>query len=83
MSKSKINENVYNCMEKIFEEYDKDNSGFLEYDESEKFFIDFCKLMGVQNVNPKLIPKLFNKCDIDGDGRLSKKEIYQMILECL
>ena len=74
---------MQNCVDKIFLEYDKDNSGFLDFEESEVFFRDFCKMMRVNKFEPKLIEKLFKQLDSDGDGRLSKEEIFKMVEDCL
>ena len=73
-----MNQKILNCVEKIFAEYDKDNNNYIEYEEAEKFFIDFFQMLG-KDIDSEMIKALFKKFDVNNDNKLSKREVYKMI----
>lgn len=74
-------------MQKVFEEYDTDKSGYLDLDEFRKFAITFVKILGktsrvamnTPETQWKFPDELFKMADTDGNGQISFEELSALL----
>jgi Ca2+-binding EF-hand superfamily protein len=64
---------------KIWKDYDKDNSGQLSFDESKVFISD--SFGGSVVMKDSDLKKMFDKIDTDGDGLINKGEMAVFLLK--
>lgn len=69
---------------KLFNDYDKDNSGYLDKEESQNVFISCLKKMGILNeLNNKKIIKNFDKfyylININNNGKVEFKQFFKIM----
>jgi Ca2+-binding EF-hand superfamily protein len=76
-----------NKMQKVFKEYDADNSGYLDKAEFRKFAINFVRILGKGSrvaINTpeskwKFPEELFKMADTDGNGQISFDELSSLL----
>jgi Ca2+-binding EF-hand superfamily protein len=74
-------------VEKIWADYDKDNSGELDKEECERFVKDMLESCG-GTFDKETYDKMFSECidkggDKGGDGKVDKKEMVAFIKEIM
>ena len=62
--------------------YDKDGSGFLEKPEAHRLFKDLFNSEGV-NLNDEQLDVIVGTIDNNGDNKISKEEMVQLLMENL
>ena len=73
-------EKLQEAVEDIFIIYDVDDSKTLELDEAKNFFSDLFEQMG-EKIPDNAHEIILNSIDKNGDGKLSKKELYMILKE--
>jgi Ca2+-binding EF-hand superfamily protein len=67
------------CLDDIWDNYDEDGNGQLEYKEAKKFLKDVMKESGIDNIRSRDLKKAFDDFDEDGSGAISKDEMKVLI----
>lgn len=68
---------------KTFNEFDKDNSGYIEANEFVFVMKFFCKNLNIPDTTPCETYDKFKKLDIDRDGKLDLNEFSVIVKEIL
>lgn len=63
----------------IWKYFDTDNSGFIELDEAKDMF-EFLFINNKDELNKHTLEELFKSVDANGDQKLSKDEVVDMLL---
>ena len=67
--------------EKVFIEFDADNSGLLDKDEFSKFYKRYVNLLEIPELTDDFFTELnFDSADANKDGKISKEEFYKIIV---
>lgn len=66
-------------MDEIWENYDADNNGYLDRDETFKLACETMLAMDSPEVLKAQFEELFNKLDVDQSGRIVKLEMAHFI----
>jgi len=67
-------------MKKIFEKYDKDNTGFMSFEEVRKFTIKIDGKEGeISEEDEAMHKKWFDKIDLNHDGKISFEEMSKFL----
>ena len=74
-----INEALEDCLNDIWDNYDADGNGTLEYKEAKKFLKDVLKESGIDHIQSKDLKKAFEDFDEDKSGAISKDEMKVLI----
>ena len=69
---------IKECSDQIFRKYDTNQNGFIDKHEALYFFKDFFALINLK-FDRKIAASMFRKFDKDGDNKLSKNEIFQIV----
>lgn len=65
---------------KLFDSYDKDNSGYLEPKEFKTVMTEvFHEVNKTHSIDKKHLDKLFSICDANGDNKLTRKEFGKSV----
>lgn len=76
MSSSDIDKIIENCIDDIWKNYDKDNSGFLDKDETKAFVKNTLTEMGESgDFGEGDFDACFKEFDKDGNGTISRDEM--------
>ena len=68
------------CVKQIWSEYDDDNSGVLDKEETKRFIMSTIKDMGDgESFTNEDFEKCFKKVDSDGSGTVDPEEMLQFI----
>ena len=65
----------------IFQEFDTDNSGYLDREEAQKMADQLALGLQAQghSIQPSNFDETFDEFDANGDGKLSRKELKEFI----
>eukprot|EP00347_Sterkiella_histriomuscorum_P010822 403374794 len=74
-----INEALEECLNDIWDNYDADRNGTLEFKEAKKFLKDVMKESGMEKISTAELKKAFDDFDTDGSGAISKDEMKVLI----
>ena len=74
-----INLALIECLNDIWDHYDDDRNGVLEYVEAKKFLKDVLKECGIDNVRSADIKKAFEEFDEDKSNSISKDEMMVFV----
>jgi Ca2+-binding EF-hand superfamily protein len=74
-----IDRALEDCLEDIWDNYDEDGNGVLEYKEAKKFIKDVLRESGMGKVSSKDIKKAFNDFDADKSGTMDKAEMKEFL----
>lgn len=74
---------VTNFINRNWSNYDKDNSGTLDIEESRKFCMDLCEKIPGTIFNNKDFESLFKFFDTDNSGTLEKMEVANLLKRLL
>ena len=66
-------------VQKAFDLYDADKSGFLEKDEIKKLLNDACSELGAPPITDQQLDEVIKTVDDNGDGKFSFEELYTVI----
>ena len=66
-------------VQKAFDLYDADKSGFLEKDEIKKLLNDACGELGAPPITDQQLDEVIKTVDDNGDGKFSFEELYTVI----
>merc|ERR1711990_530544 len=66
-------------VQKAFELYDTDKSGFLERDEIKKLLNDACAELGAPAITDAQLDEVIKTVDDNGDGKFSFDELFKVI----
>ena len=84
MSKSDIDSKIDQAVNKLFEKYDADKSGWLEDGEITKIIQDvFSHLNEHRTLTNEDVKKVMVALDKNSDGKISKDELREMIVRCM
>jgi Ca2+-binding EF-hand superfamily protein len=65
---------------KLFDSYDKDNSGFLDRKEVKEIFDElFKEIQKNMDCSAGKTDKMFGACDLNGDNKLTRKEFTKIL----
>lgn len=70
-------------IENIWDQYDLDKNGYLDYDETLNFTKDFMAQLGEGNkgISVKNFDKIFKLIDKDGSGQIDKEEMVLFVAQ--
>ena len=74
-----INQALEECIKDIWDNYDADRNGTLEFGEAKKFLKDVMKESGIEELSTKELKNVFDDFDEDGSGGISKEEMLILI----
>ena len=74
-----INAALNECLNDIWDNYDADGNGTLEFNEAKKFLKDVMKESGIEELSTKELKNAFDDFDEDGSGAISKDEMLILI----
>jgi len=66
-----------------FKQFDKDESGTLDFDETRKLTARLCQNLQLPPVDDETLKRIFNKYDFSGDGKLQLEEFSQLYFQLL
>jgi Ca2+-binding EF-hand superfamily protein len=69
--------NIETC-QKIWNQFDTNHSGLLEYQEALAFCHEYCNVQGIMNNDRRnhIISSFFKAFDVNADGSISWEELY-------
>ena len=80
MKKKMLDDKIFGpLVDKTFEEFDKNKSGFLEIEEFAPLLKDIHKTLHLPPPSELVVEKELKKLDHDKDGRLNKEEYSELI----
>ena len=82
MSKDNQPSEIDQAVDAIFEHYDTDGNGTLDADEAKVFFNELFESVG-DCIPPESHPVIMGQIDANGDGKLSKDELKEIMMEAL
>ena len=74
------NKMIQECIDEIWQEYDRDNNGYLDKDECKKFILSTVdEMKGVPLPKGELdFDSCFDEIDTDNSGHISKEEMVNL-----
>ena len=78
---SDIDTVIAKCVQEIWLEYDNDNSGSLDKEETRRFVNEtlYKNVEGNKGMSEEEFEKCFNEFDADGSGTIEKSEMIEFI----
>ena len=77
---SEIEAVIAKCVENIWGDYDKDNSGALDKEETKKFMVaTLGEMSDTTEISDEDFQAVFKEFDADGNGTISKTEMGNFI----
>lgn len=75
---------LQNAINDIFEQYDTDNSGYLDFQEVKRIITDAFRSMNAQrNISDADVKKFLGIVDKNSDGRITKEELFGIFKEII
>ena len=82
MSEQMENKEIDEAIEAIFKHYDTDGNGTLDAEEAKIFFSELFESVG-DSIPSEAHPLIMCQIDSNGDGKLSKEELREIMMEAL